>query len=58
MSQFLITYMVGFFMTVFFQWKSEWSYQTTKYKNCIDISENDFIGAHLQNHVKYCSKYC
>jgi hypothetical protein len=42
-------------MNVFLQRKSEWSYQTTKYENGIDVSENDFMGAHLQNHVKYCS---
>jgi hypothetical protein len=43
-------------MNVFLQRKSEWSYQTTKYENCIDVSENDFICAYLQNHVKYCSR--
>jgi hypothetical protein len=53
MSQFFL--LIGVFMNVFLQRKSEWSYQTTKYENGIDVSENDFMGAPLQNHVKYCS---
>jgi hypothetical protein len=40
------------FYECLFATESEWSYQTTKYENCIDVRENDFIGAHLQNHVK------
>jgi hypothetical protein len=43
-------------MNVFLQRKSEWSYQTTKYENCIDVSENYYIGVHLHNHFKYCSR--
>jgi hypothetical protein len=39
MSQFF-KYLEGVFITVFLQWKSEESYQTTtKYKKLFDVSE-------------------